>query len=58
MNRPLNVSTSILNKVPVGRRHHTLSNVKWISRNVRLTSIERREIVDLIKELASVLETS
>lgn len=50
MNKPLRLSLSIVAKVPEGRRIHSLSNLKWIGRNIRLSNSERTELLHAIRE--------
>jgi hypothetical protein len=47
----MRISNSILVRCPAMRRPATLSNVKWMSRNIRLSNTEREEIIQAIREL-------
>lgn len=53
MNKPMGLSESVVSRVPIKRRFHTLSNLHWVGRNVQLTDSERRELIKAIRELNS-----
>lgn len=49
MARLLKLSNSLLIRIPISKRNDNLKNLKWISRNIRLSNSEKQEVIDLIK---------
>lgn len=45
MARTLNLSESIVERVPERRRFHTSSNLRWILGNLKMTYLERVEVI-------------
>jgi len=45
MHKPLNLSESIVMRVPEQRRYHNASNIKWALNNLQLSPLERKECI-------------
>lgn len=50
MSKYYSVSNSILLKTPAQRRTCHISDIRWIAKNIKLTPLERKEIVAILKE--------
>jgi len=51
MNRPIKLSSKIVVRIPQGRRVHSLANLQWVVRNIKLSNTERDEVIQAIKEV-------
>jgi hypothetical protein len=51
MHRPLNLSSSIVNKVPAERRYHTVANIEWVLKNAHLSMLELREALQALDDM-------
>lgn len=53
MNRQIKLSNSIVCRIPVSHRTHTISNLRWVLKNIHLTKTEASEVIDALKSLQS-----
>ena len=51
MNRTINVSSSIWNKLPENKRTMSIETVRYIFNTMKLTPLQKRELLDLLAEL-------
>lgn len=50
MPKPLTLSPALLFKIPENRKTHTIANLRWIGRNIPLSSMQSNEIRKAIYE--------
>jgi hypothetical protein len=51
MSKYLNLSQSILDKCPEMRKLNRVGNLEWISRNIKLTVLERTEVLNYLRSI-------